>query len=64
MISKSTQRQLFRLLKAVSENECLIEDQRQTLASIPEFEPYAAFKRIARPGRTTLSCMDLICFLR
>lgn len=41
------------LLKAISENETIVEEQRQRLTAQPDFEPYAAFKRVERATMPT-----------
>lgn len=46
MISNATRYKLYLFLKAVSDNEVIVEEQRQELAKCNDFEPYAAFKRI------------------
>ena len=47
-ISYETKLKVKELFVCLSEEEIRIERLRQVLASIPEFEPYAAFKRIDR----------------
>ena len=46
-----------------------MEEQRQTLGRCPDFEPYAAFKRIEagsedNAGRNAVSAGDICRFLR
>ena len=53
MLCQSTKYKLYLLLKAISENETIVEEQRQRLTSQPDYEPYAAFKRIERSQTTT-----------
>ena len=48
MISYDTKLKLKDLFVCLAEEELGIEKLRQVLASIKEFEPYAAFKRIDR----------------
>ena len=48
MISYDTKLKLKDLLVTYADDELSIEKLRQVLASIKEFEPYAAFKRIDR----------------
>lgn len=43
MLSIDTQYQLREFFKAVAEEEQVVERQRQVLATVPDFEPYAAF---------------------
>lgn len=71
MISKATQYKLYLFLKSVSQCEELVEEQRQKLGQCPEFEPYAAFKRLElaslEPGETennAISAKELCRFLR
>ncbi len=69
MISQSTKYKLYLVLKAVSENEIMVENQRQELGRIEEFEPYSAFKRIegCSPHGATknvISPRDMVAFLR
>lgn len=53
MLSKSTKYKLWLLLKAISENEVIVEEQRQRLSAQPDYEPYAAFKRVERAPQPT-----------
>ena len=68
MLSQSTKYKLFLLLKAVSENETFVEEQRQTLGQQVEFEPYAAFKRInscnQNPSDNVICAADIVTFLQ
>lgn len=68
MISQATKYKLYLYLKAVSENETLVEDQRQQLGKQLDFEPYAAFKRIEsgsrNPGTNVINAQDICRFLR
>lgn len=52
MLSNSTKYKLYLWLKAVSDSESIVEEQRQQLGVCKDFEPYAAFKRIE------LACLD------
>ena len=52
------------LLKAISENECIVEEQRQQLAQQTGFEPWAAFKRIDKLGLGKISANDINVFLK
>lgn len=47
-ISPSTQKLLKNLLVYTAQQEVAIERQRQQICSMPEFEPYTAFRRIDR----------------
>lgn len=71
MISNSTKYKLYLFLKAVSDCEVIVEEQRQELAKRNEFEPYAAFKRIENSGlqpgdieNNAISSTELCRFLR
>ena len=69
MLSKSTKYKLFQLLKAISDNEIIVEEQRQQLGRQADFEPYAAFKRIEagsieNKGKNVISAGDVCHFLR
>ena len=52
------------LLKAISENEQIVEEQRQQLAHQNGFEPWAAFKRLDRSGLGKISAHDINMFLK
>ena len=68
MLSEATKYKLYVYLKAVAENEVMIEEQRQELGKQEEFEPYAAFKRLLSnaedPKANVLSPKDICKFLR
>ena len=68
MLSEATKYKLYLFLKAVSENEVMIEEQRQELGRQEEFEPYAAFKRMLScsddPKANVISPKDICKFLR
>lgn len=71
MLSNATKYKLYLYLKAVSDCEVIVEEQRQCLGKCQEFEPYAAFKRIEllgmEPGDTennAISSTELCRFLR
>lgn len=71
MISNSTKYKLYLFLKAVSDSEVIVEEQRQELAKRTGFEPYAAFKRIELAGlipgdieNNAISSTELCRFLR
>jgi hypothetical protein len=42
----------------------MIDRQRQTLASLREFEPYSVFTRIDRDRKENISSRDIVGFLR
>ena len=68
MLSQGTKYKLYLLLKAISENEMFVEEQRQILGQQAEFEPYAAFKRINScsedPDSNVICAADFCRFLR
>jgi hypothetical protein len=50
MLSQATRYKTFLLCKSISENEQIVEEQRQQLCKQNGFEPWAGFKRIDRLG--------------
>jgi len=64
MINYETKLKLKDLFLCLSEEEVRIERLRQVLASIPEFEPYAAFKRIDRNSTGALTPKAICKYLR
>ena len=64
MLTQSTKYKLYILLKAISENEQIVEEQRQRLANCMDYEPYAAFKRIDRLGQDKINAHDICNFLK
>lgn len=46
MLGIESQYRLKDFLRAIALKELQIEDHRQRLAAVPEFEPYAAFCRV------------------
>ena len=64
MLGQSTRYKIFLLLKAISENEVIVEEQRQQLSSQSGFEPWAAFKRIDQQGMGKISAYDINMFLK
>jgi Ca2+-binding EF-hand superfamily protein len=63
-ISYETKLKLKDLFVCLAEEEVRIERLRQVLASIPEFEPYAAFKRIDRTSSGILTSKSICRYLR
>ena len=49
---------------ALRQGELLVEEQRQRLASLPEFEPHAAFQRLDRDRNSFITSVDILQFLR
>jgi hypothetical protein len=68
MLSGATKYKLYLLLKAVSENETMVEEQRCQLGLLETFEPYSAFRRILlsseNPADNAISPSDFCKFLR
>jgi hypothetical protein len=63
-IGIDTQIKLKDFLKTVAEEELQVERQRQYLAKISEFEPYAAFQRVNRNGDGRVTALEIYSFLR
>ena len=42
----------------------MVENQRQKLASLPEFEPFSAFQRMDRDQDCIITSVDILNFLR
>ncbi len=64
MLGHSTRYKCFLLLKAISENESIVEEQRQQLCHQPHFEPWAAFKRLDSQSQGKVSAADILAFLQ
>ena len=64
MLSQPIRYRMFLLFKSISENEAIVEEQRQQLAKQHGFEPWAAFKRLDRMGLGKISAYDINTFLR
>jgi hypothetical protein len=58
------QKLVKKLLLTISKGERSIEKQRQTLAGLRDFEPYAAFKRLDRDDNGIVSSVEIVRFLR
>jgi hypothetical protein len=63
-ISYDTKLKLKDLFVCLAQEETKIERLRQVLASIPDFEPYAAFKRIDRLSTGHLTPKSICKYLR
>lgn len=59
MISYDTKLKLKDIMLCLGEEELAIEKLRQMLASIKDFEPYAAFKRIDRDNKGYLTSKQI-----
>ncbi len=64
MLGIETQYKLRDFFKAVAEEELIVERQRQHLAAVSDFEPYAAFKRVNRSGDEKVTALEIYYFLR
>lgn len=64
MISYDTKLKLKDLFVCLADEELGIEKLRQVLASIKEFEPYSAFKRIDRDDNGLLTSKKICQYLR
>ena len=64
MFSYDSKLKLKEVFLAYGEDEIAIEKQRQILAAIKEFEPYASFQRIDREGCGFITAKNLHQFLR
>ena len=58
------QQLLKKLFLTISKGERSIERQRQKLAGVNIFEPFAAFKRIDRDNDGMVNSVDIVRFLR
>jgi hypothetical protein len=59
-----TKSKLGELLLTIAEDELIIEQQRQMLASMQEFEPYSAFTRLDRENKGFVTGRDIQQFIR
>lgn len=64
MLGIETQYKLKDFLKAIADKELTIEHERQRLANIDAFEPYAAFCRVNRRGDKRITAAEITSFLR
>ena len=64
MLGIDTQHKLREFFQTVAENELTIERQRQLLATLQDFEPFAAFSRINRNGDSKVTALEIYNFLR
>jgi hypothetical protein len=59
-----TRSKLGELLLTLAEDELIIEQQRQMLAQLKEFEPYSAFTRLDRENKGTVNAKDIQAFIK
>lgn len=64
MLGVESQYKLKDFFQTVAEQELSVERQRQGLASIPDFEPYAAFTRFDRNANNKVNDLEIYQFLR
>ena len=63
MLTLETQYRFRDMLQTVAYLETNIERQRQRISNMKEFNPYAAFCRINRPGDKKITSVDIERFL-
>ena len=63
MLSADTQNKLKEFLMATANGELAVEKRRQSLALLPDFEPYSSFVRIDRNGDNIVDSGDVAHFL-
>jgi Ca2+-binding EF-hand superfamily protein len=63
-LSSITKSKLGELLLTVADQELMIERHRQSLAVLPDFEPYAAFTRVDRERKEYITARDIVTFIR
>jgi hypothetical protein len=64
MLGLETQYKLREFFQAIAEEELQVERQRQLLARLPEFEPFATFQRVNRKGDHKISALEIYSFLK
>jgi hypothetical protein len=64
MLGIDTQYKLKEFFQTVAEAELQVERQRQLLATLADFEPYAAFQRVNRNGDDIITALEVYTFLR
>ena len=55
---------LKKFLLTIKRGEQIVEQQRQAVAVLPEFEPHAAFQRLDRDQDLVVTSVELLRFLR
>ena len=58
-----TKSKIGEILLTIAEDEQIIEQQRQLLAGLKEFEPYSAFTRLDRDNKNHITGKDISNFL-
>lgn len=64
MLGLDTQYKLREFLRTIAERELDIERQRQILAEIRDFEPYAAFCRLNRHQDKRITADEIYNYLK
>jgi len=64
MFGVESQYKLREFFTAIAEEELQIEKQRQLLADITQFEPYAAFQRVNRKGDSRITALEIYSYMR
>jgi hypothetical protein len=64
MLGIETQHKLREFFQTVAENELIVERQRELLATLQDFEPFAAFSRVNRNSDSRVTAMEIYSFLR
>ena len=64
MLTRDTQNKLREFLQTLAEGELSVENFRQRLAQMEEFEPYTSFLRIEKTGRRVMSAACIEHMLR
>lgn len=63
-LSSMSKSKLGELLLTIAEDELIIEQQRQMLANLKEFEPYSAFTRLDREHKGNIDGRDIQLFIK
>lgn len=64
MLGLESQYKLKEFLQTVAELELQVERQRQLVATLSDFEPFAAFQRVNRNGDDIVTGLEIYNFLR
>lgn len=64
MLGIDTQYKVKEFFQAIAEAELQVERQRQVLATLADFEPYAAFQRVNRNGDDIITALEIYSFLK
>lgn len=63
MLSSETEDKLVNLILTIAQLEKSLENIRQVLSELPEYEPYAAFQRLDREKKKYITATDINKFL-